>query len=797
MSDKIFSSDKFHILDGAMGTMLQKSGLKLGQIPETLSVTNADIIIDIHKQYVQSGSEIIYANTFGANLLKLKNSGFEAEEIIEKSIENAKIAANGKALVALDVGPLGELLAPNGTMKFDDAYEIFKQIVLCGKNADLIVFETFSDLYELKAALLAAKENSKLPVICSMSFESNGRTFTGTPIECFSEVASSLGADAIGINCGLGPYETLPLAKRLCEITKENLPIFVKPNAGLPRADGSGYDMTSDDFCAIIDLYADLGVSAIGGCCGTTPEFIKKISEKLRGKKPAKRVRSGENFVCSATRAVRISTGTVVGERINPTGKKRFQQALFENDFDYILSQAIEQANLGAEILDVNVGVPGIDEREMLAAVTENIQSVVDLPLQIYSSSAESLENALRHYNGKPIVNSVSGEEQSLETILPLCKKYGAAVIGLTLDEKGIPSSAEERLKIAKKIVDRALKIGIKKEDIFIDSLTMTIASNQNNALITLDALDLTKRELGVKTALGVSNISFGLPERSHLNATFLTLALGKGLDLAIVNPKSSEIMSTIFSFNVLTCKDENCATYISMFRDEEKSDENFKKTSKTQKISEQKNQQTLKDAVIFGLKGKSAEIARELLKTKQPMSIVDEELIPALDVVGGNFEAGKCFLPELLQAAQAAQSAFEIIKERMSQSGTQQNDKGKIVLATVKGDIHDIGKNIVKVVLENYGYHVIDLGRDVPSETIIETVKKTGAKLVGLSALMTTTLKSMEETIKALKSETPDCKIMVGGAVLTEDYAMKIGADFFAKDAKKSADIAKEFFKN
>ena len=787
MSDNIFSRKKFHILDGAMGTMLQKAGLKLGEIPEALSITHPEIIIDIHKQYINAGSEIIYTNTFGANALKLKNSKYTVKEIVEKSIENARIASNKNALVALDIGPLGELLEPSGTLSFDDAYSYFKEIVSYSKGADLIVFETFSDLYELKAGILAVKENCNLPVMCSMSFEKNGRTFTGVLVESFAKTAVGLGADAVGINCSLGPKEILPLAKTLCDYTPENFPVFVKPNAGLPHSDGSGYDLTSDDFAKIIDLYMGLGVIMVGGCCGTTPEYIEKTCKVLNGKKPCDKPSNNASIICSATKIEKIECVAVVGERINPTGKKRFQQALRENDLDYILTQATEQVNAGAQILDVNVGIPDIDETTVLTQTVKSIQSIIDLPLQLDSSSSEALEKALRYYNGSPIVNSVNGEEKSLKSILPLCKKYGASVIGLTLDENGIPNRAEDRFKIAEKIVNTALSYGIAKKDIYIDTLTMTISADKDNAIITLDALEMVKNKLGVKTALGVSNVSFGLPCRENINATFLTLALSRGLDLAIINPNSEEMMARVLSFLALTAKDENCKNYVAR----------YKQTQVTiAKIESQSTEKTLKDCVIQGLKGKSAEIAQSLLKTFSPLDIVDNELIPALDEVGSDYEKGVKFLPELLSSATAAQSAFEVIKEHIAKTGTKSASKGQIVLATVKGDVHDIGKNIVKVVLENYGYTIFDLGRDVEPQKILDTILEKNIKLVGLSALMTTTVKSMEETIKLIKQNS-DCKIMVGGAVLTEDYALKIGADYFAKDAKQSADIAKKFFNN
>lgn len=793
MLDNVFSREKFHILDGAMGTMLQKSGLKLGQIPEILSITNPETIINIHKAYVDAGSEIIYANTFGANALKLKNSHYSVSEVVKASISNARASAKNGALVALDIGPLGELLEPNGTLSFDNAYDYFKEIVTSGHDCDIIVFETFSDLYELKAGILAAKENSDKPIFCSMSFEKTGRTFTGTLIESFAKTCVGLGVSAVGINCSLGPKEILPLVKVLCDYTPKNFPIFVKPNAGLPRADGSGYDLNSDEFASIIDLYAPLGVLMVGGCCGTTPEYIKKTCLVLKNKKPQEKPYNGQSVICSATKIVKVESATCVGERINPTGKKRFQQALRENDVDYILTQATEQVSAGAEILDVNVGIPDIDETQVLYQTVKNIQSIIDTPLQLDSSNPSAIEFALRYYNGSPIVNSVNGEESSLKSILPLCKKYGASVIGLTLDSKGIPETAQGRYLIAEKIVNACLSYGIDKENIYIDALTMTIASNQENAKITLDALEMIKTNLGVKTALGVSNVSFGLPCRDNINATFLTLAISRGLDLCIINPNSEEMMARIFSYKALSCDDENCLAYVSRYKNVTLT----QNTVKSEKAVDNNKQKTLKDCVIAGLKQKSSEMAKLLLNDFAPLYIVDNELIPALDEVGKDYENGVKFLPELLSSASACQCAFEVLKEYLAKNNCESTVKGKLALATVKGDVHDIGKNIVKVVLENYGYQIIDLGRDVEPSKIVETVIQENITLVGLSALMTTTVKSMAETISLLKEKVPSCKIMVGGAVLTSDYAFKIGADFYASDAKRSADIAKQHFNN
>ena len=745
-ANELFTQPNTILLDGGMGTMLQAAGLKLGARPEELNITDPQLIESIHSRYAAAGSRIINANTFGASAHKLAGSEYTLEEIIAAGIANCKRAcAPYGALAALDVGPLGELLEPNGTLAFEDAVAEYGRIVRAGvaAGANLVFFETFTDLYELKAALLAAKENCDLPILASMSFEAGGRTFTGCTVESFAVTARGLGANAVGINCSLGPKEIFPMAKRLAEALPGDFPVFVKPNAGLPRADGSGYDITPQLFAMEMKPYRDL---------------------------------------------------------------KLFAAALREGDMNYILEQAVSQSEAGAQVLDVNVGAPGVDEPAVMEQVVKALQSVVSLPLQLDSSHADALERGLRVYNGKPIVNSVNGETEVLERVLPLCKKYGAAVVGLAIDERGIQPSADARFEIAKRVVDAALAHGIPREDIYIDCLTLTASAQQQDVLATVEALARCKKELGVRTILGVSNISFGLPCRPYLNTTFLTMAMYAGLDLAIMNPSSEEMMAAVYSYNVLTNRDKQSMAYIARYADKVPASAALKQ-AQTAQASQTSNTPAeadaahsgpfaaLMQAVEKGLKGEAAARTHTLLDENEPLTLVDEALIPALDVVGEKYEKGKLFLPQLLQAASAAQAAFEEIKTAIAKRGGAGASKGRIVLATVKGDVHDIGKNIVRVILENYGFEVIDLGRDVPVETVVDTVREKDVHLVGLSALMTTTLKSMEETIAALHAAKLDCRVMVGGAVLTPEYAEKIGADWYAKDAKQSADIAKKFF--
>ncbi len=802
--NELFRQSNTILLDGGMGTMLQAAGLKLGARPEELNITDPALIEGIHGQYAAAGSRIVNANTFGASAHKLAGSAYTLEQVITAGIANCKRAcAPYGALTALDVGPLGELLEPSGTLAFEDAVAEYARIVKAGEaaGADLIFFETYTDLYELKAALLAAKENTHLPILASMSFEAGGRTFTGCTVESFAATARGLGADAVGINCSLGPKEIFPMAKRLAEAVPGNFPVFVKPNAGLPRADGSGYDITPQLFALQMKPYRELHLFAAGGCCGTTPEFIKLLNGTFAGCTPGRPAHRMPSVLCTPVDTVTVDGITVVGERINPTGKKRFQQALREGDMNYVLEQAVSQAEAGAQILDVNVGAPGVDEPVLMEQVVKALQSVTSLPLQLDSSNVEALARGLRVYNGKPIVNSTNGEPEKLAAILPLCKKYGAAIVGLAIDEKGIQPKAADRVAIARRITEAALAAGIPREDIYIDCLTLTASAQQEDVLATVQALEACKKELGVRTVLGVSNISFGLPCRTYLNTTFLTMAMYAGLDLAIMNPSSEEMMAAVYAYNVLTNRDKQSTKYIERFADRVPASTALAQAAKAAPAANAAETEltgpyaALMKAVEKGLKGDAAAHTRALLAEKQPLEVVDEALIPALDIVGAKYEKGTLFLPQLLQAASAAQSAFEEIKTAIAQKGEGSASKGRIVLATVKGDVHDIGKNIVRVILENYGFEVLDLGRDVPVETVVDTVREKDVHLVGLSALMTTTLKSMEETIAALHAAKLDCKIMVGGAVLTPEYAEKIGADWYAKDAKRSADIAKEFF--
>jgi 5-methyltetrahydrofolate--homocysteine methyltransferase len=766
------------LLDGAMGTMLQNAGLEAGAAPELLNIDKPELIEDIHRKYVEAGSQIVYANTFGANRYKLKNNS--VKEIISAGISIAKKACGKKALVALDIGPIGQLLEPSGTMTFEEAYDIFKEQIIAGKSADVIVFETMTDLYELKAAVLAAKENSRQPIVCTMTFEENRRTFTGCCVSSMALLLNGLGVDAVGINCSLGPSQLIPICKELLEWT--DMPVVLKPNAGLPDPVTGKYDVSPEEFAEQMKYAASCGVKIFGGCCGTTPEYISALKKALDGTEVRRRKALPRSAVCTPSRTVVIDRPRIIGERINPTGKKLFKEALRNNDTGYILNQAIEQIRAGADILDVNVGLPEIDEKAMMIKAVKEIQSVTDAPLQIDSTIPEVLEAALRIYNGKPIVNSVNGEESSLETVLPLVKKYGAAVVGLTLDKNGIPPKAEQRFAIAEKILKRAMYYGIPKEDVFIDCLTLTASAEQEAVMETLRALGRVKKELGLKTVLGVSNISFGLPNRPLINQNFLTMALTYGLDLPIINPNVDAMTGAVRAYKLLANIDKNSFDFIAAY--------NSAAVQKTENKDE--NNISLEYAVENGLKDESAKATAELLKIADPMEIINGALIPALDKAGEQFEKGTIFLPQLILTAGAAQAAFGVIREKMISENLSPVSKGKIVLATVKGDIHDIGKNIVKVLLENYGYTVIDLGKDVPCEEVVRAALEHRVKLVGLSALMTTTLKSMEETIRLLRESGSECKVVVGGAVLTPEYAEKIGADFYAKDAKETCDIAK-----
>ena len=794
---EVFDRKRFVFLDGGMGTQLQARGLQPGQKPELAALEMPEVLTAIHTDYANAGADILLANTFGANAKKLTGCGHTVEEVVSASIACARKAAETTgACVALDIGPLGELLVPAGTLAFEDAYNEFAQVIRAGAaaGADLVFLETMTDLYELKAAILAARENCDLPVFTSMSFESRGRTFTGCTVESYAVTAAGLGADAVGINCSLGPKEILPFAQRLCRSVPAGVPVFVKPNAGLPNPDGS-YNLDPDEFAAEMKEYAAIGVSMVGGCCGTTPAFIARLHETFSPLTPADKIPIRRSCLCTPVRFVEVDGITVVGERINPTGKKRLQQALRDGDSAYPCTQAVAQAEAGAQVLDVNAGLPGIDEAATLEQLVKDLQAVTDLPLQLDSSNPEALSRALRIYNGKPIVNSVNGEPETLEKILPLCKKYGAAVVGLALDKDGIPPTAEGRFAIAQRIVAAANAAGIPNEDIYIDCLTLTASAQQEGTVQTLEALSRCKRELGVRTVLGVSNISFGLPCRGYLNTTFLTMAMSAGLDLAIMNPNTPEMMAAVRAYRVLTSQDLQSTDYVAAYADVQIQTTQMSKSAAT--VAEvgaaAPGGDALFEAVRRGLKAEARAAADAALTMREPLDVVNASLIPALDAVGDGFEKGTVFLPQLLQAATAAQAAFEAIKAKIAASGQAQGSKGKIVIATVKGDVHDIGKNIVRVILENYGYDVLDLGRDVDPERVVEAVRQTGAKLVGLSALMTTTVPNMQATIEALHAAHLDCKVMVGGAELTPDYARDIGADYYCKDAKASADLAKQ----
>ncbi len=765
-------------LDGAMGTMVFDSGIEVPKHVEELNLTNPELIKQIHQKYLDAGSDIIYSFTFSANSYKYDDSEYDVKEIIRTGVANAKEVAKDR-LVALDIGPIGTLLEPSGTLKFEEAYEIFKEIIEAGKDADLIVFETMSDLYELKAGILAAKENCDLPIMTSMTFEQNGRSFTGTSVKAFVTTVEALGVDVLGVNCSLGPIELQPIVKEICEST--NLPVMVKANAGLPNPQTNEYDLDIETFLSAYQEFMKYGVKIIGGCCGTTPDYVRALYDNLTYN--AKDDVEYRSTISSGVDALEIDGVKVIGERINPTGKKRFKQALIDQDIDYILSLAIEQVDAKASILDVNVGTLNIDEPEMMKKVVKAIQSIVDVPLQIDSSDLNAIEAGLRVYNGKPIVNSVNGEQEKLDSILPLVKKYGASVVGLTIDEDGIPKTSEKRIEIAKKILNAAKSYGIRKEDVYIDCLTLTVASSQDQAQETLKAMNYIHNGLGLQLVLGVSNISFGLPNRPLMNQTFLTVAMTNGLTLPIINPNSKVLMDSVNAYQVLSGHDKDSNNYIDVYKNQE-----------SQKVETATNDMDIFTAINKGLENEVYKIVQNFLKEKEPLDIVNNYLIPALDIVGNNYETGKIFLPQLIKSASSASAGFEVIKEQLAKSD-QSINRGTIVLATVKGDVHDIGKNIVKVILENYGFKVIDLGKDVAIDTVVNTVKEHQIKLVGLSALMTTTVKNMEDTITALRDNNLDCKIMIGGAVLTPEHSKLIGANHYARDAKDAVDIANEVF--
>ena len=825
--------NKVYVLDGGMGTTLQKSGIEYEGDSAEFIANNPDVVKGVHDKYVDAGSDIVYAASFSLNR-------FAAEHMsigIEEAIRNVMTAADGarkraaeelgkRVYVALDIGPLGRLLEPMGTLHFEEAYDAFAEIVDAGKDkADLIVIETMTDLYEVKAAVLAAKEHADLPVMVSMSFEEGGRTFTGTSLEAMAITLEGLGVDAMGINCSLGPEEIYPMIQELRSYT--SLPVFAKPNAGLPDPMTGDYPMDAEQFTDKIRLYAESGVNILGGCCGTDPDYVAGIRKVADGCSP----KVGEAFdaspakgalrVCSGNKVVTVDHVTPIGERINPTGKKKLKQALIDEDYDYIFEQAVSQTGSGAEILDVNVGVPQIDDVVLLPKVVKKLQSITNAPLQIDSGNPEAIEAALRVYNGKAIVNSVNGEAEVLDRILPSVKKYGAAVVGLTLDENGIPPTAEERYEIAERILKRCLDYGIKKEDVIIDCLTLTVSAQQKEVVETLKAMRMVKERLGLKLALGVSNISFGLPARAIVNRTFLTMTMECGLDLPIINPGSEDMMASIYAFHVLHNIDEHSVKYIERYGNVEvkgtvitakgegmsasgagenkAGGENQNTSSKNDDKSTQSTKNSTAHDIFYtvgnGMSGETTQLVGELLKSCDEMTIVNDYLIPALDKVGRDFEDGVVFLPQMIQAASAAQAGFDVVKAQMEKSGKTQVSQGPVAVATVKGDVHDIGKNIVKVIMENYGFEIIDLGKDVDPQVIVDTVVSKDIKMLGLSALMTTTLPAMAETIEKVKAAKPDCKIWVGGAVLTADFAEKIGADYYCRDAMKSVEAAQEVF--
>lgn len=769
------------VFDGAMGTQLQEAGLKAGEIPECLNITHPELIQSIHQKYLNAGADFITTNTFGANALKMKDVNYSLKEIIEAAIDNAKAAQKNtnrqnNSYIALDIGPIGQLLEPMGTLSFDQAYEIIKEQVLLAKDkVDLVLLETMTDIYEVKAGVLAVKENSDLPVFVTMTYETNQRTLSGCDPVTMVNILEGLNVDALGINCSLGPVELTPIINEVLKTA--SLPIILQPNAGLPClvAGKTCYNMDSDTFVAESIKHVKNGVRIIGGCCGTTPEFIAKLKKAI----PAKPV------ITTPVKATRVSSGSktvefghhvvVCGERLNPTGKKKLKEALKQQRYDELVIEAIKQDQAKAHVLDVNVGLPGIDEVATMKHVIKLLQEVISLPLQIDSSNAQAIEQACRYYNGKPLINSVNGKTETMEAIFPIVKKYGGVVIGLTLDENGIPPKAKDRLEIAKKIIKTAAKYGISKENIIIDCLVLTVSAQQKEVMETIKAVRMVKEELGVHTVLGVSNVSFGLPNRPLLNKTFLTMAMAAGLDLPIINPLDKELMDAIDAFNVLYNYDQDATIYI--------------QNQSNQTVTSIKNTTdfTLEDIIIRGLKDEVKTATKKQLETKDGLEIINNILIPALDKVGKQYENNTIFLPQLIQAAETSKIAFGVIKDTFKETTAT---KGPVIMATVHGDIHDIGKNIVKVVLESYGYKIIDLGKDVPPETVVDAFYQYHPKAIGLSALMTTTVASMEKTIAMLKKIDNMCPIFVGGAVLTADYAKEINADYYSKDAMDAVEL-------
>ena len=791
--------------DGGTGSLLQANGLKPGELPETWNILHPEIVTKLHYDYLEAGADIVKTNTFGANGLKFNDAGeYGLDEIVAAAMENAKKAvskAGDKGYIALDIGPTGKLLKPLGDLGFEEAYRLFSDVVAIGarEGADLVLIETMSDSYEVKAAVLAAKENCNLPVFATMIFDSKGKLLTGGTVESTVALLEGLGVDALGINCGLGPVQMKGI---LADIMKAaSVPVIVNPNAGLPRSEGGRtvYDIDADEFAGTMREIVEMGACVVGGCCGTTPEHIRKTIALCKDQPARMPEKKNRTVISSYAQAVEIDKNPVlIGERINPTGKSKFKQALREHNLEYILREGVAQQDNGAHVLDVNVGLPEIDEAAMMEEVVMELQSIIDLPLQIDTSNIQAMERALRVYNGKPLINSVNGKQEVMEAVFPLVKRYGGVVVALALDEDGIPETADGRLKVAEKIYAKASEYGIERKDIVIDALCMTVSSDSRGAITTLETVRRVRDELGGKTILGVSNISFGLPQREIVNAAFFTMALQNGLNAAIINPNSEAMMRSYYSFRVLADLDPQCSEYISVYSGQvatlgqtvRQGGGSGKADGSGSAISA-----SLAESIERGLKESAHQAVTELLKTLEPLVIINEEMIPALDRVGKGFEKGTVFLPQLLMSAEAAKAAFEVIKEQLAKSGREEEKKGKIILATVKGDIHDIGKNIVKVLLENYGYDVIDLGKDVPPELVVETAVEQAVKLVGLSALMTTTVPSMEETIRQLQKAAPGTKVMVGGAVLTEDYAKTIGADRYCRDAMASVNYAESVF--
>ncbi len=774
------------ILDGGMGTILQSKGLRAGELPETWNITHSEEIREVHKAYFDAGSNLVCTNTFGANSLKFSSD--ELEKIVAAAVENAKWARDNSGgaenkWIALDIGPTGRMLSPLGDLDFEEAVEIFAETVRLGVKygVELIFIETMADSYETKAALLAAKEISRLPVFVSNAYGEDGKLLTGATPAAMVALLEGMGADAIGVNCSLGPKALYPVMEEYLKYS--SLPIIIKPNAGLPRAEGGKtvFDLSPSDFAEGVAHMVERGVRAVGGCCGTTPEFVGRLAESVRKITPRPIENKNITLVSSYIHAIQIGEEPVlIGERINPTGKPRFREAVKSGDMNYILKEAIGQEERGAHILDVNLGIPGIDEAHALIRAVCQIQQVCDLPLQIDTADVVAMEGSLRRYNGKAMINSVNGKIESLYAILPLVKKYGGVVVALTLDKNGIPKTAEERLEIAKNILAEAQRQGIDKKDIIFDPLAMSVSADKDAATETLRALKMIKEELGANTSLGISNVSFGLPDREALNSSFFTMALNLGLSAAIMNPYSEDMMRAYHSYLALSGRDADFGKYLSFA-----SGNSEAKSVAAEEITD------LKKAIIKGMKDRASALTKELLNTLAPMDIVNDEIIPALNTVGEGYESKKIFLPGLLMSAEAAGVAFEVIKSAMPEG--KNATKCGIVLATVKGDIHDIGKNIVRLILENYGFAVTDLGKDVSPERIADEVVRLDARLLGLSALMTTTLPAMADTVRLVRERAPMCKIMVGGAVLTKEYAAEIGADFYGKDAMDAVKYAEK----